>query len=261
MKDWIFKHFQAFKRRFQVVQSVSPGLGKLRTCPYSLYDFSGRRRDVYLYVPALGGEVLCRLGRLESDLQVLQEIIAGEYRFDISHQVDTVLDIGANAGYAALWMQCQYPDAEIVCLEPDLDNYRVMQANVREKQNISSILGAVSSSPGVYKVERGDFKPAGLRAARSDRSAPARFDGVAFTVLGLMRLLQWRKVDLLKVDIEGGEAEVFSSSEEWIHLVNAVICETHDRYVTGSSKTVLTAVQDFGEVSKCENNVFATRAS
>lgn len=42
-------------------------------------------------------------------------------------------------------------------------------------------------------------------------------------------------VDLLKVDIEGSEAEVFSQVQPWMEQVERIVLEVHDKYIDGET--------------------------
>ena len=72
-------------------------------------------------------------------------------------------------------------------------------------------------------------------------------------------MLQTDLVDILKIDIEGSEKEIFEQGfEEWLPFTKILIVETHDRYKQGSSKAVLKAVSAYNfslEVSG-ENLIF-----
>ena len=52
-------------------------------------------------------------------------------------------------------------------------------------------------------------------------------------------------VDLLKVDIEGAEREVFASPAAWIERVGVIIIELHDRFVRGCALNFYTATRGF----------------
>jgi hypothetical protein len=52
-------------------------------------------------------------------------------------------------------------------------------------------------------------------------------------------------IDILKVDIEGSEKEVFESCETWIDRVGVLIVELHDRWKSGCSRSVHSAAKDF----------------
>jgi hypothetical protein len=53
------------------------------------------------------------------------------------------------------------------------------------------------------------------------------------------------RVDVLKVDIEGAEKEVFASCSSWIDRVGVLIVEFHDRLKDGCSDTVYAAAEQF----------------
>ena len=63
-------------------------------------------------------------------------------------------------------------------------------------------------------------------------------DVEAMSVRDVMSRHIFPRVDLLKVDIEGSELEVFSSNTEWLNDVRAILIETHDRFIPGSTAAV-----------------------
>lgn len=76
----------------------------------------------------------------------------------------------------------------------------------------------------------------------------------ALTVDDLFREYAIDRIDLLKLDIEGSEAEVFASSSGWIDRVDAICLELHDRFRPGSTRAFFTAVCDLAiEVWQGEN--------
>jgi hypothetical protein len=50
------------------------------------------------------------------------------------------------------------------------------------------------------------------------------------------------KIDVLKIDIEGSEKEVFENSSQWINLVNVFFIELHDRMKDGCAKSFFNAI-------------------
>jgi len=68
-------------------------------------------------------------------------------------------------------------------------------------------------------------------------------------------------VEILKIDIEGAELEVFSNgAEEWLSRVNLIIIETHDRFRPGSEEAVRRAVHPmFDELAPSGESLFFQR--
>jgi hypothetical protein len=66
-------------------------------------------------------------------------------------------------------------------------------------------------------------------------------------------------VDLLKVDIEGAEKEVFESSSRWIDRVGAIAIELHDQLKSGCSSAFRDATRDFSYESRKGETIFVAR--
>lgn len=80
----------------------------------------------------------------------------------------------------------------------------------------------------------------------------------SYTVSELLKQSEHRSIDLLKMDIEGAEREVFSlGAEAWIGKVKAMFIELHDYMVPGCRKALEGAVagQGFTTLRKGENVV------
>ena len=54
-----------------------------------------------------------------------------------------IIDAGGNIGLAAIFFAVTYPNAQIITIEPDIDNYFLLSENVKHYKNITSINGAV----------------------------------------------------------------------------------------------------------------------
>jgi FkbM family methyltransferase len=54
-------------------------------------------------------------------------------------------------------------------------------------------------------------------------------------------------IDLLKIDIEGAEREVFFDPSHWIGKVGAMIVELHERLKPGCNRSFYNATNDFDE--------------
>jgi hypothetical protein len=55
-----------------------------------------------------------------------------------------------------------------------------------------------------------------------------------------------QRVDILKLDIEGAELELFGPGcEQWLPLVDILIVELHDRFRSGCSRAFYKAITNF----------------
>jgi len=74
-----------------------------------------------------------------------------------------------------------------------------------------------------------------------------------------MQQRNWETIDILKLDIEGAEKNVFEKNfEKWLPKVKILIIEFHDRMIEGCSSTALKALSyyNFCSESKGENTIF-----
>lgn len=178
---------------------------------------------------------LASLGRVclrshTSDISVLNELVVWNgYTMQASHVgvPRTILDLGANTGLAARWFMHKWPQARIVCVEPEPSNVDVLRANLSSTPNsaVLPVAAGATSRKAMLHTANLEF---GYTIV-GDTAGPSVEVHVA-TMLEILAAGQMSKVDLLKVDIEGSEREVFSDCAEWISLVDFMIVECHGDY-------------------------------
>lgn len=56
----------------------------------------------------------------------------------------------------------------------------------------------------------------------------------------------WETIDILKIDIEGAEKQLFESNyENWLPKTKIIMVETHDRMIPKCSYTVMKTINDY----------------
>ena len=68
-------------------------------------------------------------------------------------------------------------------------------------------------------------------------------------------------IDILKMDIEGAEREIFSSECGWLSRTNVLIVETHDHIKPGCTRALNDAISglDYERMERGENTIFINR--
>jgi FkbM family methyltransferase len=147
--------------------------------------------------------------------------------------LSTVIDLGANAGLASVWFLNAFPRAKIVSVEANPANYPSLEANLHPYGNRAILIqGAVwSRQTSLVLVPGRDEGDAHVReAVPADDSSDLRPSGVieGWDMPALMARGGFTSVDLLKMDIEGAEIELFQNgAERWLPSVRNLSVELH----------------------------------
>lgn len=157
-----------------------------------------------------------------------QVFIAREYDFDFKHEIRTILDLGAHIGLAAIFFAKKYPGAEIVCVEPSRDNFNILLEQELLWQ-AKRFCAAIGPTYGKVRVVEPTGEGSWARRTVPDDSG----DVEQWHVPYIMSDSEWDRISLLKVDIEGAEAQLFGSDTVWLHKVDAVMIELHEYIVPG----------------------------
>ena len=73
-----------------------------------------------------------------------------------------------------------------------------------------------------------------------------KYDIESTTIDEIIETYKFKTVDILKIDIEGAEKELFEKNyENWLPKVKIIMVETHDRMVPRSAFTVMNALDKY----------------
>jgi len=198
-----------FRKRFQI---------------FPLRNVGVRPRGLDHSIEMRGGE--------SSDPDVFRQIfIEEEYKVLLSMRPVFIMDLGANIGLSSLWLLTQFPQATILAVEPDPGNYLLCCKNLeRYEQRARVVRGAAWSKSTLLAVVRGAYRD-GREWTTQVTEAKSTESGLqveGWDIGSLLDLSKARAVDILKVDIEGSELEVFASgSESWLPYVHNICIELH----------------------------------
>ncbi|HEV7298776.1 MAG TPA: FkbM family methyltransferase [Tepidisphaeraceae bacterium] len=236
------------------------GIFKRLSLGWKLYRESQQRRDVYerddyriahglrlaskgltdpgsgivrLGLSELRGQVVLRQGT--TDFLVVREIFElGCY--DPMHRMNLprdarVLDLGGNVGLAARFIDTICPQGRFVCVEPDRQNVEQLRINCQpmiDANRLTIVEGFAGATDGVAAIDRSGGAW-GFR--KSDSTNGDGADGVpVYSIPTLLVQHGFDRVDLLKCDVEGSEAEIFADCRSWIGRVKNLFVETHQPY-------------------------------
>lgn len=178
------------------------------------------------------GEIALR--ETGSDLATFREITVDEVYREVIRNVagfQTVIDLGANIGLASLYLAHHSPSSRIFSVEPNPQSYRLLLHNVQNLGHRCKTLRAavwgthrrLSPDP---RVATDRFSTFALRESLANAQNELTVRG--FTMAEILDYSRFDTVDLLKVDVEGAEAELFRGKDlEWLAQVGSIAIEFH----------------------------------
>jgi FkbM family methyltransferase len=148
----------------------------------------------------------------------------------------TIVDAGAHIGMASILFALKYPAARIIAVEPEASNFAALVRNTAPYKAITPIHAALWRENGEVTLGPSNVHPKGAFQIVENGKQRVR----AITMDTLLSESGISSIDLLKVDIEGAELEVFKCCH-WIENVSVIAIELHDRVRPGCSVVVKTA--------------------
>lgn len=180
--------------------------------------------------------------RPSSDIDVFNQVFSqAEYEplvkafsehFDNGGKLD-IIDAGANIGLTSLYLSRHFRDARFICIEPDVANCAVLKFNLAEnKVKNPDVLNAGLWPRNAHLELVSDFRDKrdwSIRVRETQNNSGLQ----AFSIQHVMREFKLDKIDILKIDIEGSEKEVFTSPNADISFLAVTKCialEIHDEF-------------------------------
>lgn len=153
-----------------------------------------------------------------------------------------IIDGGSNIGLFSIFMKNLYPDASIIAIEPDSDNYNLMLENFKAYDGITALKAGLWNKTSLLKAyDKYNLGKWGIVVEETADPKEANVEGIS--IGDIVTKYEIDKIDILKIDIEGSEKQLFADNyEEWLPKVKMIIIEFHDWITKGTAQPVLEAV-------------------
>jgi FkbM family methyltransferase len=168
-----------------------------------------------------------------SDVISFQEVFLDrDYAVDLPAAPRLIVDVGANIGATAVFFALRYPGSQILAFEPEPRNCDLLRRNAAPYPAISVDRTAVW--PHESRLAMAD--PEAAHDSFSYAEAGPENSEAAETVgaLSLEDLLRrhgigaGEPIDLLKIDVEGAEVDLFRQTPPWLDRVQTLVIELHE---------------------------------
>jgi len=221
--------------------------------------FATTRRRITFIEPETKTKLTFR-GRSTDFVTFRQIFFSRQYDFPgLPRTAKTIVDLGANIGLSAVFFAHRYPQAKIVAVEPDGENFDMLLNNCSSISNVTvcrrAIMGGqgwAASYDGGNKLEENAIvfqEVSGQEVCKT--SVPCT---------SLVRFLDDNAishVDVLKIDVEGAEAVIFRNAKDWIHRCDVILVEPHDDQIPGVSAFIKETCMKHGYRCKAFGEGFA----
>lgn len=175
-----------------------------------------------------------------SDSYTMREIMVKQVYTDLrkwAPDCRTVIDLGANIGLASLYLAAMYPECRLLAVEPHRPNLDMLRLNLDcliQSGRATVLQAAVWSKAARLAIcipNSGAYDSVAVREVTEPRlpwpNAAEQHEVAGMTLHEIIVRSGFGRVDVLKVDIEGAEAELFRGDLSWLERVRCMAIEFH----------------------------------
>ena len=135
-----------------------------------------------------------------------------------------IIDCGANIGISAIWFAREFPRATIFAVEPEPGNFAILCRNSSQYPNIKPVPAGISDRATKVSLKNVGDAPWTWETKESESG-----NVETVTIPGLLSRTPDSRPLIVKIDIEGGEVDLFRSNIDWVEQTPLVVFEEHDR--------------------------------
>ena len=158
---------------------------------------------------------------------------------------DIVLDLGSNIGYYALIFMNIINSKNIILVEPSPINFDLLNKNLllNKYSDVETHMAAISDIDS--KKEFYISEMSNLNSFHVDTKNLEKYNKILVNSHSLISLLKGRKIDLIRMDVEGHEVSIFKSLKEYINQHGHKPCILYEPHMSKYNKD-----NDIGEQLK-----------
>jgi FkbM family methyltransferase len=167
-----------------------------------------------------------------------------EYDIEPASYPEVIIDAGANVGFSSIFFALKYDRAKVISIEPDKENYKLLANNAFFYRNIRCLNTVLWNKAALVELRNGRTDHGGFIVEEALLKTKDTFSSVCIN--DLMKQYEFKQIDILKLDIEGAEKELFSSNYQyWLPRTKIIIIELHDHLQKDCSTTFYDTLSQF----------------
>lgn len=172
-----------------------------------------------------------------------------------------IIDCGGNIGLSTLWFAKQFPEAYIYTIEPDSANVELLKKNTAHLGGKVNVLhGAIWNRSSELKITNPEAGSAAFRVVEVENAQADNEIIAGYTIQNICDMANVDAPLIVKIDIEGGQASLFSSNTEWVKQTHLIALELDDWLLPwqGTSRSFFSCLSNYrfeylmsGEIIYC----------
>lgn len=163
-----------------------------------------------------------------------EQIYQTEISTEISGRAPTIIDVGAHIGLATLYFAYHFPTAHIISLEPNPFTFKILEENIwqnRLENHVTCFNQAIAPQAGklpfYFNPKATDWQLNSSLYSTTWTNQPLP-NSVEVNTITLSSLIT-QPIDLLKIDVEGGELQLIQEAQHQLTNANQMLIEFHPR--------------------------------
>ncbi len=194
---------------------------------YAAWRLQGRSGTVQLRLRDRSRLWLRPEGARNNDYGVAYEVFVHRY-YDLPatvarREARCIVDLGANVGFTCLHWLRSYPAARLIAFEPHPDHAAQCRANLALNAWLDRVeLHVAAAGTRRAHIELSD------QGTSSHVTRPGEA-GIAAEMVDLFEIVGGRRIDILKMDIEGGEYDLLGDPRFATLDIGTLVLEWHAR--------------------------------
>lgn len=156
------------------------------------------------------------------------ERLLRNYRAALSRgETPLLIDCGGNVGFATRWFARIFPEARIVVVEPNDQNFRMLTLNTEHLgDRVVRLQGGIWNTSARLKISNPDAGAAAFRVKELDITES---EGLrAYTIKEICDMQGALAPFIVKLDIEGAQSTLFTSNTDWVPKTQLITLELDD---------------------------------
>ena len=180
-----------------------------------------------------------------SDYATFGEVILDKsYDLNLRFTPEVIIDCGANIGLTSIFFKNKYPNATIIAIEPEKNNFAILNKNLAGYEKIILYNNGIWDKKTNLKIEDAGYGNWGFIVHETSEESDSTIKAISLN--DIVKDNNLGSIDILKIDIEGSEKEVFEADYDyWLSKTKVLIIELHDRLRKGASKAFFKALSNY----------------